>query len=152
MAKAFRFSLQKVLDVRKQVEELMAVHLKQSQVKLDTEARIMEELHTKKESTMDESTNIEDLSVTQLQLAMDYIQQINEMIAKQQEIVKLSEQKVEENRSKLIKASQDKKVVESLKEKQFESWHKDNKKREQNKENEIAQEVIRKKVIREELR
>lgn len=153
MAKAFQFRLQKILDVKKQLENLISVDLKRSQAELELEQRVVEELHQSKEEILNGNNHSEEeLSLSQIQLAMAYIQQLNEMIEKQNEVVKEKEQLVEATREKLIKVSQEKKVVEKLKERHWVEHKKEARKKEMVKESELAQRIFTQKENELELR
>jgi len=149
MAKAFQFSLQKVLDVREQLEELLSVDLRKRQSTLMKVQQVMHDLNRQKQAALQNPEEKETTSVTLLQLSGEYIQQLNDLIEKQSQIVHQTEKQVEEDRSRLMKATQEKKIVEKLKEKHFKIYRKDRKKKATFMEGEVAQRIVRNKINEE---
>lgn len=149
MPKAFQFRLQKVLDLKQQLEELMSVNLKKSQAELEAEKQLADQLDQRKEQAICASGQLEELSLTQIQLAWDYIQQLNRMIDAQNKIVEQRRQQVDDDRAHLLKASQEKKVVEKLREKHQEDYHLSLRKKELTRESEIAQRIVNQKAKEE---
>jgi len=122
MAKAFSFPLQKVLDMRQHTEEQKALELSKAQKELLEEKKKLVSLKEKKEKALEFSPSPEKVSVTDLKINKEYITQINDSLAHQNQRVRKSDQKVAVQREKLIDAVKDKKVVETLKEKQFDEF------------------------------
>jgi len=128
MAKAFNFSLQKVLDLRKHEEDQRSVELTKAQQKLmNEEIRLKKLNQSKKEVLQKDSTESDsevDISLTELKVTNQYIEQMNEEITLQKDQVKKSNKTVEKNRENLLSAVKNKKVVELLKERYSEKYRK----------------------------
>lgn len=146
MPKVFQFRLQKVLDVKQQLEELMSVNLKKAQVELENEKQVAARLDEEKEAAFAAPEELGEISLTQMQLALAYIEQLNQMIERQNQVVAEQEKRVEENRTRLLKATQEKKVVEKLREKHFSDYRLVTRKKELNREGEVAQRIVMQKV------
>jgi flagellar FliJ protein len=119
MAKAYNFSLQKVLDVRKHTEDQRSVELSRSRQKLKQEQERLEHLSTQKNSILSKDTyNASEIEVSlnDLKVTNNYIEQLNKDIHLQQDQVNRSNSEVETNRNELMNAMKDKKAVELLKE------------------------------------
>jgi len=128
MAKAFNFSLQKVLDLRKHEEDQRSVELTKAQQKLMNEEIRLKKLNQSKEEVLQkdstESDSEVDISLTELKVTNQYIEQMNEEITLQKDQVKKSNKTVEKNRENLLSAVKNKKVVELLKERYSEKYRK----------------------------
>ena len=148
MVKIFRFPLQKVLDVRQTIENSKAIALSRSQIQLSSDKAKLKNLNTKKDTYLDSGTNSNSmhlaLSLNDLKISTDYINQLNNMIQNQTGEVEKSNQIVDKDRNVLIEASRDKKVVEKLKEHHLERYVKDNRSRSIKQESEIALQVTQK--------
>lgn len=140
MARAFRFSLQKVLDVRRHREEQRAIELGKANRKLQTEQNKLERLSTEKEDHLkagsEESVNKPDLNT--LMINGSYLRQLSENIDSQEIRVFNSKKKTEERREELIAAVKKKKIVEKLRERKVEEYKKEVLKDEQKKDDEAA--------------
>lgn len=122
MAKAFNFSLQKVLDMRKHFEDQKAIELSKAQKELNEEKTRLKLLRDRKEEAL-RSKEIQDkVSLNGLKVMKGYIAQINDNILHQNRQVKKSDQKVFEHREKLVEAVKDKKMVETLKDRHREEY------------------------------
>jgi len=128
MAKAFNFSLQKVLDLRKHEEDQRSIELTKAQQKLMNEEIRLKKLNQSKEEVLQkdstESDSEVDISLTELKVTTQYIEQMNEEITLQKDQVKKSNKTVEKNRENLLSAVKNKKVVELLKERYSEKYRK----------------------------
>ena len=122
MAKAFSFSLQKVLDVRKHSEDQKAIELSKAQKELNEEKTRLQSLREIKEDTLRSKENNEMVSLNDLQVMKGYLSQINDNITRQNQRVKKSDQRVAQRRDILVEAVKDKKMVETLKDRQLEEY------------------------------
>ncbi len=127
MAKAFRFSLQKVLEVRRHKENQKAIELGQARHDLFREKDKLIRLEDEKNSFFSTIGNEENgnMKVTALQINESYLTDLNEKIKHQHVSISEKEQVVEDKRQELLQVSKEKKIVEKLKDKQWESHKKD---------------------------
>lgn len=136
MAKSFNFPLQKVLDVRKHTEDRKAVELGLAQEVLMKKKDKLDLLRRNKESVLKDVKL--KISLGQLKIKSEYIEQINYMIQNQKTQVKKSNEKVAKKRNYLLEAVKDKKAVEILKDRHIENVRKTRKLAESKIENETA--------------
>lgn len=136
MAKSFNFPLQKVLDVRKHTEDRKAVELGLAQEVLMKKKDKLDLLRRNKESVLKDVKL--KISLGQLKIKSEYIEQINYMIQNQKAQVKKSNEKVAKKRDYLLEAVKDKKAVEILKGRHIENVRKTRKLAESKIENETA--------------
>ncbi len=140
MAKAFRFSLQKVLDFRRNIETQQAVELSAARAELNLNKHKLQGLHQKKSgflSSLDENQT----SLQNLKIQKSYLDQLSGEIRLQQENVARSDQTVKEKIEKLVEVSRDKKIVEKLRERHLEGHQKKVKQDEVKFQDEVAQRV-----------
>jgi len=128
MSKAFNFSLQKVLDVRKHTEDQHSIELGKSQRKLNKEQQKLTELNQNKQKALENdslgSASSVEISLMELKVTNQYIEQINTEIVKQKSQITKSSKNVEKNREELLDAVKDKKVVELLKDRYSKKYKK----------------------------
>ncbi len=126
MPRAFLFPLQKVLDVRQHVEDQRAIELGQAKQELFKEQNLLNHLKMLKDKALHTSEEeiAESLQLSKIQMLESYLIQLNEKIDKQKKIIKKKSEAVEKKRRELLKATQEKKVVEKLKERQLENHRK----------------------------
>ncbi len=140
MARVFRFSLQKVLDVRRHREDQQAIELGKANRKLQTEQNKLQRLSAEKEDHLntggEESVNKPNLN--SLMISGSYMRQLSENIDSQEIRVYNSKKKTEERREELIAAVKKKKIVEKLRERKIEEYKKEVSKDEQKKDDEAA--------------
>jgi flagellar FliJ protein len=152
MAKTFHFPLQKVLDLREMIEDLRASRLKHSQARLHEEREKLANLEREKDSLLQqdqtESTQHQKISLKNLQVAMDYVAQLNDTIMSQARQVQKSNEAVNQDRHTLIKASREKKIVALLRDKQFDEYVKQHRKKETIQESEIATRIMARNLFR----
>ena len=126
MPRVFSFPLQKVLDMRQHLEDQRAVELGQAKQELFKEQQLLNRLNTLKIEALraSEQELADSLRLNKIRMLESYLVQLNERIERQKEIIMQKNELVEKKRRELLKASQDKKVVEKLKERQFEAHRK----------------------------
>jgi flagellar FliJ protein len=142
MSKSFSFSLEKVFEYRKNVENKRAVELSRAQSELKKKKDELNQLKIKKEQTIkeseDESKQSSKINLNQLKVSQDYILQLNEDITNQNKQVTKSGKSVKINLGKLLEASKDKKILENLKSKHFDEFKKMKKHIENKKDDEVS--------------
>ena len=127
MARAFLFSLQKVLDVRRHREEQRTIELGKANRKLQTEQSKLERLNTEKEKHLNTrgAENAKKPDLNSLMINGSYLRQLSENIDSQEIQVYNSKKKTEERREELIAAVKKKKIVEKLRERKVEEYKKE---------------------------
>ncbi len=151
MARAFHFSLQKVLDVRRHREKQRKIELSKANRKLLQEQSELDKLNIEKEAHLNiGSTNGDDTpDLNTLKVNGSYLRQLSEQISAQRTEVKKTEKKTEERREELIEAVKKKKIVEKLRERKMEDYRQDLVKQEQKKDNEAAVRITNQKRQKE---
>jgi len=142
MAKSFSFSLEKIIDVRKNIENKKAVELNKSKIVLKKKQNELDKLKGEKEkaihNTLFNNEKTDKLNINKLKINNDYLSQLNKNIESQKKNVNTSNKFVQENRNKLLFASKEKKVLEKLKEKAQLNYKKIKNMQENKAENEIT--------------
>jgi len=141
MSKAFRFPLQKILDYRETMQETHEIKLKKSQMNLIEQQTRLESLYFTKDHFLQEQERADNpcpVNINNLQIAEAYVVQLNKQIVQQKNQVVKSTRQVETDRQELLEVTKDKKIVEKLKERQSQEYHKEMIKKERMIESEIA--------------
>lgn len=133
-----KFRLQKVLDVRRIVERQKEKELSVATMKLQREQNVMTSILARKHSFVAEM-NLAGLdSVRRLAEYHGYLNTLLDQADRQQRVITAVAQQVELKRQHLLKATQDRKVLERLKEKREREWHIVETRKEQNFLDELA--------------
>lgn len=142
MSKAFRFPLDKVLNLKEAMEEFRAVELEKSKRAYREEQSRLNTLKSMKSGSLDRAPHnaqsVKPISVKSLQMSMDYIDQLNNRIKQQSSQVNRSLNSVVNNREELIVASKEKKVMEKIKERHLAVFMKKYRRRIRKEEDEVA--------------
>ena len=127
MPAPFRFRLAKVLELREQKEAEMKRLLGEALAVLDVEERRLAELEHAKEHHTGELTRLQRgaLDIARVLAYFSFIDQVNDSIARQRDRVQQAKELVDEARVRVTIASQEKKAVEKLRERDFEAWQKE---------------------------
>ncbi|MFL2100351.1 flagellar export protein FliJ [Desemzia sp. FAM 23991] len=131
-----KFSMEKILDWRSDIEEMAKRTVGQVQVKIEAQKAVLEDLireNTKIKNDQLTTTKINDLRHQQLYKAL-----LDEKIIQQKNQLDLTQKELEDAQAKLVEAHKDKKVMEKLKEKELWSALELEKKEEQQQLDEIA--------------
>lgn len=115
---AYKFKLQKLLDYKTDAEEQRKNELGLALKRLEEEKGLLKELLAKLQemnNTFHKKTS-EGLAANELKLLTNYIDYYKRSIKEQKVKVKMAEDYVESCRNALIKATQEKKMMEKLKE------------------------------------
>jgi flagellar FliJ protein len=138
MAK-FVFKLQSVLNLRKQKEDSIKNELANAMKKLEAEKRKLSELETMLEDTVREfNEKTKKTTVHKLIEFNEYLSLLNSRIKEQKENVNNAVQYVDKVREELVKAVKERKILEKLRERQFEEFLLEQKKLEQKTNDEIV--------------
>jgi len=119
MAKQFRFPLEKVLDYKKNIEDLKAGELNRSRKKKKEEEDKLKYFVDKKEEILIENDSQGNMTINQLNIATDYLLQLNDQLEKGTAKVLDADAKVENKLDNLNEASKNKKAVEKLRERKL---------------------------------
>lgn len=137
----FKFSLEKLLQIKKFAEDQKAIELAIAQAKLNNELQQKSTL-TDTKGTFFKREN-QSPTLQQLKAGNDYLLQINRQISQTQQKIKSAEKKVDEKRRALTHANQEKKSVELLREKHLMAFKKAENQVAMKNENEIALRMLR---------
>ncbi len=123
--KSFRFKLQSVLELKVKLEDDEKRKLADLIALQAREEQVLAKLHYDRESRIQEFKEKQGsggINVTELQMYAYIIEKLKNDIINQKLRLKEIAIRVEEQRQNLIKATQEKKIYEKLKEKQQEAW------------------------------
>jgi len=138
MAK-FIFKMQSVLNIRKQKEDSIKNELADAMRKLEAEKRKLAELEDRLENTVREfNEKTKKSTVHELIEFNEYLSVLNSRIRSQKENVNIVAQYVDKVREELVKAMKDRKILEKLKDRQYEQFLMEQKKLEQKTNDEIV--------------
>ena len=141
MSKSYSFSLQKVFDYRKRIEESKALDLSRERMNLNRKMQEYDLLKDRKEKALQnkkKSDSSEKLDLNNLKINKDYIVQINNEITDQSKKVAVANANVEQSREKLIEATKDKKILEKLNDRKYEEYRKYQKQIQNKKDDDVA--------------
>ncbi len=133
MVAKFVFKLQSLLNIKIQIENDIKNQLGKAIQKLEEEKFKILSLEKQRESCLIQfrETTTNKISVDKLKDYNVYISTLKDRIENQKESVKSHEKNVDIIREKLIKAVQERKALEKLKEKKYEEYLKEEYKQEQ---------------------
>lgn len=141
MSKAYSFSLQKIYDYRKRVEEKKAVDLSRKLSSLKMRINEFDLLEGKKEKELvDQNMSIknENLDLTNMKIGKDYMVQLNNELTLQAQKVDDANKKVNESRENLLEATKNKKMLEKLNARKYEEYRRGKKLEQSKKDDDIA--------------
>ena len=140
MPKKFSFSLNSILKYRESMENKRAITLNNKKIILQSEETKLQNIKELKEKTLVSSKNSDHgrLSILDRKINDEYIAQINQDILNQNHVVTRSKQNVEHARHILNEETKKKKILEKLKDKQFEDFRVDTRRREEKEGSEVA--------------
>lgn len=134
--KSYKFRLEKVLDWKEIKEETAAQKFAQLQNELKKQKSVLENLLAEYKILKKEGLKLKNIH--ELKQHNLYDQTMEKQITQQKETTYMISRELSEAKSILIKAQKDKKIVEKLKEKDFEVYKEDMKKEEQKELDEIG--------------
>ncbi|MBU1487067.1 flagellar export protein FliJ [bacterium] len=137
----FKFKLQRVLEIKEHREELLRNELAEANRVHQQERRALNELEENRERHFSEFSRAqaqEFLIISDLRIRLNFIKRLTGDLIGQSQKVREASKKVEDVRGELVKASQEKKVLESLKEKHYKGFLKEEESKEQHALDEIA--------------
>ena len=121
---AFRFKLESVLTVRQNIEEQFQFRLAREQMILNGHTTRLSDLKNRRQDIIAsfEEMKKQPLTGSQFRYFMESVRIKEEQIRIQENTIKSQEQVVEEARSKLTQAVQQRKIVEVIREKQLQEY------------------------------
>jgi flagellar FliJ protein len=138
MAK-FIFKLQSILNLRKQKEDSVKNELANAMRRLEAEKRKLASLeYTLDETVREFNEKTKKTTVHELIEFNEYLSILNSRIKAQKENVNNAAQYVDKVREELVKAMKDRKIMDKLKDKQFEEFLLEQKQLEQKTNDEIV--------------
>lgn len=133
----FKFSLQKVLDIRKHQEDQKAIEMQKIQAQLMKEQKKLQTINEHKIKTLGQPVQ----SVVNLNMHRvhnDYLNQLSRQIMKQEQNIHSVMKRVDDKRKELAQAVQERKAVELLREKRLIEHKKELNRKAAIQENEVA--------------
>ena len=129
----FIFRLQTLLNVKIQLEDNIKNELGVAIKRLEEEKKYLKEMEEQKELTELEFNQKASIGTKagELFLFSSFIEKITTNIKNQKNIIKNSEDNVDNVRERLVKAIQERKVIEKLREKEYVKYMKEQLKKEQ---------------------
>lgn len=136
----FIFRLQPVLNIKKQIEDSLKNDLGKAISEYEKEKEIYNKIEQEREEFAESinSKTQEGISIRDLQKYSKYISFLNDKVKYQMEKVKKAQDNVDKYREKLIKATQERKIIDKLKDKKYAEYLKEQLKKEQQINEEIA--------------
>ena len=128
MSGKFLFSLQKVLALRKHHEDQAALDYSKKKAALEYEKMALEALKNTKQKALDAKHEEQgNIDLNRVIIDRDYIQGLDGKIIKKAEDVQQKKEIADHSLNELTEAVKKKKIMEKLKEKQYEAHKKKNK-------------------------
>ncbi|HED09077.1 MAG TPA: hypothetical protein ENJ10_00175 [Caldithrix abyssi] len=134
----FKFKLQRLLDIRKHLENEKALEVHMAEMIVVEEKSTLEALETEKAELMARQTGDDLVDITLTQMFHDYLRQKNNQIVEQDAKIREAQKKTDEKRRELVQRVQDRKSIELLKEKKYLEFKKEVNKKFAVFENEVA--------------
>ncbi len=134
----FKFKLQRLLDIRKHLENEKALEVHMAEMIVAEEKNKLETLETEKAELMARQADDDYVDITLTQMFHDYLRQKNNQIAEQDAKIREARKKTDEKRRELVQKVQDRKSIELLKEKKYLEFKKEVNKKFAVFENEVA--------------
>ena len=117
MSRRFEFPLQKVLDIRRKLEDHLAAELQHRVDQRREEEAALEALRSEKAALLEgDSATEQALGLGDIRIRRDYLSQLDDRIVRQRGMVEKCLRSEEAARQKLLQASHDKRMVEKLRE------------------------------------
>ncbi|WP_461205738.1 flagellar export protein FliJ [Clostridium sp. DL1XJH146] len=129
--KKFEYSLQSVLKYKEDKEDSVKEVFLKLNNKVKEQEEILESLNIQLEESCVQLHNKTNLTTINLKNCYSYMYTLQDKVDKQEKLVKQYKEKLEEIRKKLIIAQKERKTIEVLKEKEYDSYKKEIEKEEQ---------------------
>jgi len=138
MALAFKFRYEQFLRLKKKIEQDRAVELAAEQRILLQYRDILSDLQDRKLVHLMMESTLGGTSLQRIRAASEFLLGINEDIRRRLNLIKHQEKVVEDKRAILTEAVKERKIIEKIKERQFEAYTKENRRKELLTESETA--------------
>ena len=137
MAK-FKFNLQRLLEIRKHLENQKALEMHMAETQLMEERKALEVLQDEKSRLMSKEKDNSLINITLTGMFHDYLRQKNDQIELQNQRIRKAAREVEKKRRELQQKVKERKSLELLREKKFLEFKKEINRKMAVFENEIA--------------
>lgn len=134
----FNYSLQSVLDYKKQIEDFKKEDFATANNQLSKENHALETIAHTHQKVMENLTQKKQFKIQELRHYEQYMLNLENKMQEQKYIVNHCEEQRDEARIQLENAQKERKIMESLEEKELENFLKDIKQKEEKELNEIA--------------
>lgn len=134
----FVYSLQSILEYRQQLEDIKKEKFIELSTILNNETTKLEAMKNELEKAVKESAERKNYSVAEQKNYMNFIVHLEKKIERQRQKIKDVERKRERSREELEEAVKERKIMESLGEKELEKYLLEFKRREEKELNEVA--------------
>lgn len=134
---AYKFSYQRILDVRQIQEDQKSSEVASAQNELNNELDELSKLEEKKFSVLNDEEHLTD-NTLELMRQNSYVNQVNENIEKQRVRIKKKEKNLNSKQDELLEASKSRKIMDKLKKSDLEKYNIDQNRKEQNQIDEIG--------------
>ncbi len=119
MPKKFKFSLEKILRYRKEIEDNQVIQLKHNIHELEQNKTQLSNLVNQKNNFLNSNSDKKNLKLNDRKILSDYIGQMSNEIQNHNIEVNKSLRQVEQSRKELENVTKDRKILQNLKEKHF---------------------------------
>tara|TARA_B100000131_G_scaffold252076_1_gene245831 strand:- start:124 stop:564 length:441 start_codon:yes stop_codon:yes gene_type:complete len=134
---AYKFSYQKILDVRQIQEDQKSSEVASAQNELEKEKDELSKLEDEKSSTLKENGN-DSQSSLDLMRKNSFMNRVNENIDKQKLKIEEKEETLSNKKNELLEASKSRKIMDKLKESDLKKYNIEQSRKEQNQIDEIG--------------
>ena len=134
---AYKFSYQKILDVRQIQEDQKSSEVASAQNELEKEKDELSKLEDEKSSTLKENGNDSKSSLA-LMRKNSFMNRVNENIDKQKLKIEEKEETLSNKKNELLEASKSRKIMDKLKESDLKKYNIEQSRKEQNQIDEIG--------------
>ena len=125
--KKFVFRLETVLDIRKKKEEEVQIKLGEALSHLNKEMANLEILYDKRNFYQTEITRMRPIAtkVGEVMMYQDYLDSLEVSIKKQKELIARLEKVVDEVRYELAECAKERKIIEKIRQNEYEEYKKE---------------------------
>ena len=138
MTRPFRFSLQKVLEYRSQLEDQAKLELARAERALAEQTALVRRLEHALDAHLEDASRTAPASAAQMWLNRNYAKRLAEDLDQARVVRGRLEQAVRECRAEVVEKAKERKLLEKLKEKQAERHARDEEHKEQAQFDEMA--------------
>lgn len=140
----YKFTYQKILDVRNIQEDQKSTETASKQLELKEEQEELEKLHELKTKHVNGNGEKTNSNPHEMLLNDSYLNQVNNKLENQQQEVAKKESELKKKKAELIEASKSKKIMDKLKEADFQNYKKEEDRKDQKDLDEIGAKMTKK--------